>query len=345
MNLQPPRLGRGLRRLVRSHTKTTASRPASPRSTAAVRRAHRGRRAARSPDRPPAPRGRLGRGAARCRRLGRASRRHDPGGIAAALGLLAQGRLVGDGGAGTRREPRRGLRRQRPERRLQPAPPRALSDAGLGERGTPVLVLTKADLCDDVGAALLEVEQVALGVATHAVSNVTGEGLDELAPYLAPAQDCGAARLLGSRQVDPRQPPGRRGAAGDERDRRGRPRPAHDDQPSADPAAGRAPCWWTPRACARSSSGTQTTASRRPSRTSTTSPPTAASTTAHTRASRVAPYRPRSTRAGSRASGSQSYRAAAARAQAAGHEAGRPPALGGKKQRAAFARSLRKTSW
>lgn len=63
---------------------------------------------------------------------------------------------------------------------------------------TPVLVLTKADLCDDVGAALLGVEQVALGVATHAVSNLSGAGLDELTPYLGPAR---TVALLGSSGV------------------------------------------------------------------------------------------------------------------------------------------------
>jgi ribosome biogenesis GTPase len=63
---------------------------------------------------------------------------------------------------------------------------------------TPVLVLTKADLCDDPLAALLEVEQVALGVPAHVVSNVTGEGLDELAPYLQPAR---TIALLGSSGV------------------------------------------------------------------------------------------------------------------------------------------------
>jgi len=63
---------------------------------------------------------------------------------------------------------------------------------------TPVLVLTKADLCDDVGAALLSVEQVALGVGTHAVSNLTGEGLEELGPYLTPAK---TIALLGSSGV------------------------------------------------------------------------------------------------------------------------------------------------
>jgi ribosome biogenesis GTPase / thiamine phosphate phosphatase len=63
---------------------------------------------------------------------------------------------------------------------------------------TPALVLTKADLCLDPSALLLEAEQVALGVATHVVSNVTGEGLDELAPYLAPAK---TVALLGSSGV------------------------------------------------------------------------------------------------------------------------------------------------
>lgn len=63
---------------------------------------------------------------------------------------------------------------------------------------TPVLVLTKADLCEDVDAALFEVEQVAVGVAAHAVSNVNGAGIGELAPYLAPAR---TVALLGSSGV------------------------------------------------------------------------------------------------------------------------------------------------
>jgi ribosome biogenesis GTPase len=63
---------------------------------------------------------------------------------------------------------------------------------------TPALVLTKADLCEDVGGALLEAEQVAFGVPAHVVSNVTGEGLDELSPYLAPAK---TVALLGSSGV------------------------------------------------------------------------------------------------------------------------------------------------
>jgi ribosome biogenesis GTPase / thiamine phosphate phosphatase len=63
---------------------------------------------------------------------------------------------------------------------------------------SPALVLTKADLCADPLAALLEAEQVALGVPAHVISNVTGEGLDELAPYLAPAR---TVALLGSSGV------------------------------------------------------------------------------------------------------------------------------------------------
>jgi ribosome biogenesis GTPase len=49
----------------------------------------------------------------------------------------------------------------------------------------PVVVLTKADLCDDVDGAIAEVESVAFGVPVHAVSNVTGEGVEELRPYFA----------------------------------------------------------------------------------------------------------------------------------------------------------------
>ena len=49
----------------------------------------------------------------------------------------------------------------------------------------PVVVLTKTDLCDEVAAALHEVESVAVGVPVHAVSNVTGEGIEALGSYFA----------------------------------------------------------------------------------------------------------------------------------------------------------------
>jgi ribosome biogenesis GTPase / thiamine phosphate phosphatase len=63
---------------------------------------------------------------------------------------------------------------------------------------TPALVLTKADLCDDPLGRLLEAEEVAMGISTHVISNVTGEGLDGLAPHLAPAR---TIALLGSSGV------------------------------------------------------------------------------------------------------------------------------------------------
>jgi ribosome biogenesis GTPase len=62
----------------------------------------------------------------------------------------------------------------------------------------PVVVLTKADLCDDVEAAVLGVEPVAIGVPVHAVSNVTGEGVEELGAYFAPGRTVAA---LGSSGV------------------------------------------------------------------------------------------------------------------------------------------------
>jgi ribosome biogenesis GTPase len=48
---------------------------------------------------------------------------------------------------------------------------------------TPVIVLNKADLCDDVGRALDTVQPVAPGIDVHLVSATERRGLDELAPY------------------------------------------------------------------------------------------------------------------------------------------------------------------
>jgi ribosome biogenesis GTPase len=50
----------------------------------------------------------------------------------------------------------------------------------------PLVVLTKADQCDDVDAAVSAAEQVALGVDVVAVSAVTGVGLDAVAAALRP---------------------------------------------------------------------------------------------------------------------------------------------------------------
>ena len=61
----------------------------------------------------------------------------------------------------------------------------------------PVLVLTKLDVCDDL-EKLVEAEAVAIGVPVLAVSNVTGEGIDELRALLRPAR---TFVLLGSSGV------------------------------------------------------------------------------------------------------------------------------------------------
>jgi ribosome biogenesis GTPase len=61
----------------------------------------------------------------------------------------------------------------------------------------PVLVLTKLDMCEDDGM-LLEAESVAVGVPVIAVSNVTGEGIDEVRELLRPAR---TFVLLGSSGV------------------------------------------------------------------------------------------------------------------------------------------------
>jgi ribosome biogenesis GTPase len=62
----------------------------------------------------------------------------------------------------------------------------------------PVVVLTKTDLCADVGEAVFSVEAVAIAVPVHPVSNVTGEGVDALDPHLRPGR---TVVLLGSSGV------------------------------------------------------------------------------------------------------------------------------------------------
>ena len=62
----------------------------------------------------------------------------------------------------------------------------------------PVFVLTKADLAEDVDAAVREVESVAFGVPLVPLSSVTGEGLDALRSHLGAGV---TAALLGSSGV------------------------------------------------------------------------------------------------------------------------------------------------
>jgi ribosome biogenesis GTPase len=59
----------------------------------------------------------------------------------------------------------------------------------------PVIILSKADLCDDVEQKISEVESVALGVPIHVISAAKNEGLDELHSYLQEGQ---TVALLGS---------------------------------------------------------------------------------------------------------------------------------------------------
>ena len=63
---------------------------------------------------------------------------------------------------------------------------------------SPVVVVNKADVSADPVAELLEIEPVTMGVPVHAVSAVTGDGLDALDPYLRHGQ---TIALLGSSGV------------------------------------------------------------------------------------------------------------------------------------------------
>lgn len=65
-------------------------------------------------------------------------------------------------------------------------------------RAPPVILLTKADLCDDIEAKRAEIAAIAGGAPVLAVSALTGEGLDSLAPHLSAGR---TAALLGSSGV------------------------------------------------------------------------------------------------------------------------------------------------
>ena len=62
----------------------------------------------------------------------------------------------------------------------------------------PVVLLTKTDLCDDVPRYVLEAEAVAFGVTIHAISSLTGDGLDLVRGHLTPGK---TVALLGSSGV------------------------------------------------------------------------------------------------------------------------------------------------
>jgi ribosome biogenesis GTPase len=63
---------------------------------------------------------------------------------------------------------------------------------------SPVLVLNKADLCSDLVNQLVLLETVAMGVPVHAISAASGQGLDQLTPYLGSGQ---TVALVGSSGV------------------------------------------------------------------------------------------------------------------------------------------------
>lgn len=62
----------------------------------------------------------------------------------------------------------------------------------------PIILLSKADLCQDVDDKLTEVESIAFGVPVHVLSSYTQEGIDEVQAYLAPGV---TVALLGSSGV------------------------------------------------------------------------------------------------------------------------------------------------
>jgi ribosome biogenesis GTPase len=62
----------------------------------------------------------------------------------------------------------------------------------------PLVLLTKTDLCDALPERLAEAEAAASGAPVHALSPKRGEGLEALAPYLAPGR---TVALLGSSGV------------------------------------------------------------------------------------------------------------------------------------------------
>jgi ribosome biogenesis GTPase len=62
----------------------------------------------------------------------------------------------------------------------------------------PVVVLTKTDLCPEFALRVLEVEAIAFGVPVHAISSLTGDGVELVRAHLAPGR---TIALLGSSGV------------------------------------------------------------------------------------------------------------------------------------------------
>lgn len=63
---------------------------------------------------------------------------------------------------------------------------------------SPVIILSKADLCDDLESKLLEVQSIAFGSPVHVISSITKQGIEELQKYLTMGK---TVALLGSSGV------------------------------------------------------------------------------------------------------------------------------------------------
>ncbi len=63
---------------------------------------------------------------------------------------------------------------------------------------TPVVILSKSDLCDDILEKVREVEAVAIGVPIHVISSLQGKGIEELNQYFGEGR---TVAVLGSSGV------------------------------------------------------------------------------------------------------------------------------------------------
>jgi len=72
-------------------------------------------------------------------------------------------------------------------------------------KADPVIVLTKADLCDDVDGLIAKVETIAFGVPVPRDLRGDGRGARGVARPSCARKDGGGARQFGRRQVDARQ--------------------------------------------------------------------------------------------------------------------------------------------